>query len=156
MSQDAKSAAGRVLVLNGPNLNLLGSREPAIYGKETLADVEALCRDAAAAHGLEADCRQTNHEGVLIDAIHEARSAHRGIVINPGAYSHTSVAIRDALAATYLPVVEVHLSNIHRRESFRHHSHVSSVADAVICGAGSHGYALALTHLAQLVNKEAR
>ncbi|WP_328885408.1 type II 3-dehydroquinate dehydratase [Streptomyces sp. NBC_00316] len=156
MSQDTDSVTDRVLVLNGPNLNLLGSREPAIYGKETLGEVDALCRDAAATHGLEADCRQSNHEGVLIDAIHEARGAHHGIVINPGAYSHTSVAIRDALAAVHRPVVEVHLSNIHRREPFRHHSHVSAVADAVICGAGSHGYALALAHLAQLVNKEIR
>ncbi|MEV8566902.1 type II 3-dehydroquinate dehydratase [Streptomyces sp. NPDC051322] len=144
-----------VLVLNGPNFNLLGLREPAVYGKDTLADVEELCRSAANAHGLRADCRQSNHEGGLIDAVHEARTAHRGIVINPAGYSHTSVALRDALAAVELPVVEVHLSNIHRREAFRHHSYVSAVADTVICGAGAHGYALALAHLAQLV-KETR
>lgn len=140
-----------VLVLNGPNLNLLGLREPEIYGSATLADVEALCHATAEEHGLRADFRQSNHEGVLIDAVQEARTAHRGIVINPAGYSHTSVALRDALAAAELPVVEVHLSNIHRREPFRHHSHVSGVADAVLCGAGPHGYALALTHLARLL-----
>ncbi|MET9589971.1 type II 3-dehydroquinate dehydratase [Streptomyces sp. NPDC006516] len=140
-----------VLVLNGPNLDLLGLREPAVYGKDTLADLDELCRSTAQAHGLRADCRQSNHEGVLIDAVHEARTAHRGIVINPAGYSHTSVALRDALAAVELPVVEVHLSNIHRREAFRHHSYVSSVAETVICGAGAHGYALALTHLARLL-----
>ncbi|MFJ8750479.1 type II 3-dehydroquinate dehydratase [Streptomyces sp. NPDC102441] len=140
-----------VLVLNGPNLNLLGLREPEVYGKDTLAGIDELCRSTAAPLGLRADCRQSNHEGVLIDAIHEARTAHRGIVINPAGYSHTSVAVRDALAAVELPVVEVHLSNIHRREAFRHHSYVSAVADTVICGAGAHGYALALTHLALLL-----
>ncbi|MFE2019790.1 type II 3-dehydroquinate dehydratase [Streptomyces sp. NPDC059499] len=142
-----------VLVLNGPNLGLLGPREPAVYGTGTLADVEELCRRTAQDHGLRADCRQSNHEGVLIDAVHEARTAHRGIVINPAGYSHTSVALRDALAAVELPVVEVHLSNIHRREAFRHHSYVSAVADAVICGAGAHGYAMALAHLAQLLEE---
>ncbi|MFE9725214.1 type II 3-dehydroquinate dehydratase [Streptomyces sp. NPDC005794] len=142
-----------VLVLNGPNLDLLGLREPGVYGTDTLADIDELCRSAAAAHGLRADCRRSNHEGVLIDAVHEARTAHRGIVINPAGYSHTSVALRDALAAVELPVVEVHLSNIHRREAFRHHSYVSAVADTVICGAGAHGYALALTHLAQLLEE---
>jgi 3-dehydroquinate dehydratase II len=140
-----------VLVLNGPNLNLLGLREPDVYGKETLAGIEEVCRKTAAAHGLRADCRQSNHEGVLIDAVHEARTAHRAIVINPAGYTHTSVALRDALAAAELPVVEVHLSNIHKREAFRHHSYVSAVADAVICGAGAHGYALALAHAATLV-----
>ncbi|SCK45568.1 type II 3-dehydroquinate dehydratase [Streptomyces sp. WMMB 322] len=154
-----------VLVLNGPNLNLLGLREPGIYGKETLAGIEELCRETAAAHGMRADCRQSNHEGVLIDAIHEARTAHRAIVINPAGYSHTSVALRDALAAvaspgpggpgdTPIPVVEVHLSNIHKREAFRHHSYISAVADTVICGAGAHGYALALAHAATLVREK--
>lgn len=142
-----------VLVLNGPNLDLLGLREPAVYGKDTLADVDELCRATAEAHGLRADCRQSNHEGVLIDAVHEARTAHRGIVINPAGYSHTSVALRDALAAVELPVVEVHLSNIYRREAFRHHSYVSAVAETVICGAGAHGYAMALTHLARLLEE---
>ncbi|AJF69086.1 3-dehydroquinate dehydratase [Streptomyces vietnamensis] len=141
-----------VLVLNGPNLNLLGLREPAIYGSDTLGDVEKLCRATAAPLGLDIDFRQSNHEGVLVDAVQEARTAHRGIVINPAGYSHTSVALRDALAAVGLPVVEVHLSNIHRREPFRHHSYVSAVADTVICGAGAHGYALAVTHLARLLD----
>ncbi|MFD7325858.1 type II 3-dehydroquinate dehydratase [Streptomyces sp. NPDC059875] len=139
-----------VLVLNGPNLNLLGLREPAIYGTDTLDAIERLCHDTGERLGLRVDVRQSNHEGVLIDTVQEARTTHRGIVINPAGYSHTSVALRDALAAVGLPVVEVHLSNIHRREAFRHHSYVSGVADAVICGAGAHGYALALTHLAQL------
>ncbi|MGN9796396.1 type II 3-dehydroquinate dehydratase [Streptomyces sp. OZ13] len=142
-----------VLVLNGPNLNLLGLREPAIYGTDTLDRIESLCHDTGKPLGLHVDFRQSNHEGVLIDAVQEARTAHRGIVINPAGYSHTSVALRDALAAVGLPVVEVHLSNIHRREPFRHHSHVSGVADTVICGAGAHGYALALTHLAQLTQQ---
>ncbi|THA69383.1 3-dehydroquinate dehydratase [Streptomyces sp. A0642] len=221
-------AVGRVLVLNGPNLNLLGTREPALYGSDTLADVEKLCRDTAAANGLEAECRQSNHEGglgrvskvpparrrlalpralgfaragetpllaalsgsprysqyrgdpppcdrthqtppsppsgrtallskhALVDAIHEARTEFAGIVINPGAYSHTSVAIRDALAAVDRPVVEVHLTNIHRREEFRHHSYVSGVADVVICGAGTDGYVFALTRLARLTGGGAR
>jgi 3-dehydroquinate dehydratase-2 len=140
-----------VLVLNGPNLNLLGLREPGVYGTQTLADIEALCHSTAAEHGLRADCRQSNHEGVLIDAVQEARTEHCAIVLNPAGYSHTSVALRDALAAAELPVVEVHLSNIHKREPFRHHSYVSAVADAVICGAGAHGYALALAHAATLV-----
>jgi 3-dehydroquinate dehydratase-2 len=143
----------RVLVLNGPNLNLLGVREPAVYGKETLADVEALCRETGTAHGLQVDCVQSNHEGVLIDTVHAARGTHQGIVINPGGYSHTSVALRDALAAVDLPSVEVHLSNIHTREPFRRHSHVSAVVDAVICGAGPHGYALALAHVAHLARR---
>lgn len=145
-----------VLVLNGPNLNLLGTREPATYGTDTLADVEELCRATAADLRLRADFRQSNHEGTLVDAVQEARTAHRGIVVNPAGYSHTSVALRDALAAVELPVVEVHLSNIHRREPFRHHSYVSGVADAVICGAGAHGYVLALTHLARLIHGSAR
>ncbi|NLU73128.1 type II 3-dehydroquinate dehydratase [Streptomyces sp. HNM0575] len=153
-----------VLVLNGPNLNLLGLREPGIYGSDSLETIEELCRSTAKAHGLRADCRQSNHEGVLIDAVHEARTAHRAIVINPAGYSHTSVALRDALAgvasaapggpgAAPMPVVEVHLSNIHKREAFRHHSYVSAVADAVICGAGAHGYALALAHVATLLRE---
>jgi 3-dehydroquinate dehydratase-2 len=149
--REAAPGAASVLVLNGPNLNLLGLREPHLYGADTLADLRALCQETAVGLGLAVDFRQSNHEGVLIDAIHEARTAHRGIVVNPAGYSHTSVALRDALAAANLPGVEVHLTNIHRREEFRHHSFVSAVADTVICGAGVHGYALALAHLARLL-----
>ena len=138
-----------VLVLNGPNLNLLGTREPGTYGSETLKDVEALCKEAAAQFGLSVDFRQSNHEGELVTWIQDARKTADGILINPAAYSHTSVAIHDALRAVGLPVAEVHLTNIHQREAFRHHSYVSSVAFGVICGFGSLGYKLALEALAQ-------
>ena len=134
-----------ILVLNGPNLNMLGTREPAQYGHETLADLAQGCADTAHAHGLEIEFRQTNHEGELIDWIHQARGQHAGIVINPGAWTHTSVAIRDALVASELPVIEVHLSNVHAREPFRHHSYLSDVAKGVICGLGADGYQFALT-----------
>ena len=145
-----------LLVLNGPNLNLLGTREPEIYGRETLADVEALCAAAAAEHGRTVDFRQSNHEGVLVDWIQEAGDGHAGIVINPAAYSHTSVALHDALAALDgKPVLEVHISNIHRREPFRHHSFVSSVADGVIAGCGVQGYALAIARVCTLLEKAA-
>lgn len=140
-----------VLLLNGPNLNLLGLRQPEIYGAETLADVEAACQEAAAAAGLEIACRQSNHEGVLVDWIQEARTTTAGIVINPGAYSHTSVAILDALNAYDGVVMEVHISNIHRREAFRHHSWVSKRADGVIAGCGTEGYLLALRRMATLL-----
>ena len=140
-----------VLVLNGPNLNLLGTREPEVYGTDTLADVERLCAQTAAGLGLAVDCRQSNSEGGLIDAVQEARTGHAAIVINPAGYSHTSVALRDALAAVDLPVVEVHISNVHRREEFRRHSFVSGVADGVIVGCGTQGYALALTRVAALL-----
>ncbi|KKB09642.1 type II 3-dehydroquinate dehydratase [Devosia chinhatensis] len=139
----------RVLVLNGPNLNLLGTREPETYGSETLGDVEALCRHTAGELGLTVDFRQSNHEGELVTWIQEARQTADAILINPAAYSHTSVAIHDALRAVALPVAEVHLTNIHQREAFRHHSYVSSVAFGVICGFGSLGYKLALQALAQ-------
>ncbi|WP_026534202.1 type II 3-dehydroquinate dehydratase [Arthrobacter sp. H14] len=148
MTASPNDTARTVLVLNGPNLNLLGTREPAVYGTATLADVEQLATEAAQRHGLSVQCLQSNHEGVLIDAIHAARGTAAAILINPGAYSHTSVAIRDALSGVELPVAEVHLSNIHRREEFRHHSYVSGVADVVIAGAGPQGYALALDWLA--------
>lgn len=141
--------AKRVLVLNGPNLNLLGTREPDIYGVETLADVQLLCEAAGSQLGQSIDFRQSNHEGELVTWIQEARSTADAIVINPAAYSHTSVAIHDALKASGLPVVEVHLSNIHQREAFRHHSYVSSVAFGVICGFGTTGYRLALIGLAE-------
>lgn len=141
----------RVLVLNGPNLNLLGTREPEIYGTATLADVEALCAERAAEHGLEVTCLQSNHEGALVDALHEARAAGDvlGVVLNAAAYTHTSVALVDAVKACELPVVEVHLSNPHAREAFRHTSYLSPVAVAVIAGAGIHGYGWAVEHLAR-------
>lgn len=140
-----------VLVLNGPNLNLLGEREPQVYGHETLADVEALCRRAGEQAGLAVEFRQSNHEGELVEAVHAARAGTAGMVVNAGAYSHTSVALHDALAAFGPPVIEVHISNIHRREAFRHHSYVSAVADGVIVGCGTQGYALAIARLARLL-----
>jgi 3-dehydroquinate dehydratase-2 len=140
-----------ILVLNGPNLNLLGIREPTIYGRETLADIEESCLERATTLELDLDFRQSNHEGQLIDWIHEARDSADGIIINPAGYSHTSVAIMDALAASDLPIIEVHLSNIHRREEFRHHSYVSHVARGVICGLGAHGYELALDAMARIL-----
>ncbi len=142
---------GTILVLNGPNLNLLGQRQPEVYGRETLADVEALCRASAEAAGLVADCRQSNHEGELVTWIQEARGTRAGIVINPGAYSHTSVAILDALNAFEAPVIEIHISNIHKRETFRHKSYVSLRAEGVIAGCGIQGYSLAIQRLATLI-----
>jgi len=138
----------RLLLVNGPNLNLLGTREPEIYGSTTLAEIERQVAESAAEQGFDVRAVQSNHEGVLIDAIHAARADCAGIIINPGAYSHTSVAIADALTGVDLPVVEVHLSNIHRRETFRHHSYVSAVAEVVIAGAGPLGYQFAVRHLA--------
>lgn len=141
-------AGSSILVINGPNLNLLGTREPDKYGTATLADVEELAIQSAAAHGLTVDCVQSNHEGDLLDAIHAARGTAMGIVINAGAYTHTSVALRDALAAVQLPAVEVHITNVYQREEFRHHSYLSPVCAAVIAGAGVHGYKLAIDFLA--------
>jgi 3-dehydroquinate dehydratase-2 len=143
-----------VFVLNGPNLNLLGRREPEIYGRETLADVEAECRRVGEAHGLEIRFHQSNREYELIDWIHEARAAAAGIVINPAAFTHTSVAIRDALAACDCPIIEVHVSNVHRREPFRHHSYVSGIASGVIAGFGVQGYPFAVMRLAHLIGVE--
>ena len=140
-----------VFVLNGPNLNLLGLREPAVYGSTTLADVEQEAKVAGTRLGLTVDFRQSNHEGVLVDWIHEARTEAAGIVINPGAYTHTSIALHDAIKAVDLPVIEVHISNVFARESFRHHSYVSPVAVGVMCGFGTHGYVLALEALAKIV-----
>lgn len=134
-------------VLNGPNLNLLGQLQPEIYGRESLADVEATCREVAMASGHELFFAQSNREYELIDWIHEARGKAAGIVINPGAFSHTSIAILDALNAYEAPVIEVHISNIHKREVFRHHSYVSMRADGVIAGLGIDGYCVALRHL---------
>ncbi|EFQ82129.1 3-dehydroquinate dehydratase, type II [Aeromicrobium marinum DSM 15272] len=142
------STARRILLVNGPNLNLLGTREPEIYGSVTLAELEGIVTDRAEMHGLEVSAVQSNHEGELIDRIQAARETCVGVIINPGAFTHTSVAIRDALSAIALPVVEVHLSNIHRREEFRHHSYVSGVAEAVIAGAGPDGYTFAVDVLA--------
>ena len=145
------ATAPAILILNGPNLNLLGRREPAIYGAETLDDVIAACRALAAELGVTVTAEQSNHEGRLVELIHEARDSAAAIIINPGAYTHTSVAILDALNAFEGPVVEVHITNIHKREAFRHHSFVSRRADAVIAGAGTHGYRLALRHVAYLL-----
>lgn len=138
-----------ILVLNGPNLNLLGTREPDIYGKMTLSELESFCHTSGEVLGLEVSCNQSNHEGELVGWIQQARDSAQGLVLNPAGYSHTSVALRDAIAAVGLPLIEVHLSNIHKRESFRHHSYVSAVAEGVICGLGVEGYRLALQALAQ-------
>jgi 3-dehydroquinate dehydratase-2 len=143
--------ASTIYILNGPNLNLLGKRQPDIYGRETLADVEAECRQVASERGLAVEFRQSNAEYQLIDWIHEAREKAAGIIINPAAFTHTSVAIMDALAACECPILEVHISNIHRREEFRHHSYVSRLAAGVICGFGTQGYSLAVQRLARLL-----
>jgi len=137
-----------VFILNGPNLNLLGTREVEIYGSTSLADIGVMTKASAEALGLAVDFRQSNHEGELVDWIQEARGKADAIIINAAAYSHTSIAILDALQTFEGPIVEVHLSNIFKRESFRHHSHVSGVADGVICGLGAQGYVLALTAVA--------
>jgi 3-dehydroquinate dehydratase-2 len=142
-----------VYILNGPNLNLLGKRQPAIYGRETLADVEEACRHVATELGLELQFHQSNREYEIIDWIHEARENAAGIVINPAAFTHTSVAILDALNSFDGPVIEVHISNIHKREAFRHDSYVSGRADGVIAGFGTQGYTLAIRRLATLIDK---
>ena len=139
----------RILVLNGPNLNMLGIREPKTYGTQTLQDIEAMCKAEGKRLGLAVDCRQTNREGEICEWIQQAYGKIDGIVLNPGAYSHTSVAIRDAISAAGVPTIEVHLSNIHAREEFRHFSYVSAVAVGVICGLGAAGYRLALEALAE-------
>ncbi len=147
-------AGATILVLNGPNLNLLGVREPETYGLDTLADIEEACLERAAALDLAVDFRQSNHEGQLVDWIQEARESADGIVLNAGALTHTSIAILDALKASDLPVIEVHLSNIFRRESFRRHSYVSEAAQGVICGFGAQGYLLALEAMTQLIKRD--
>lgn len=141
----------KILILNGPNLNLLGTREPEIYGTETLADIEARCGSRADALGFAVDFRQSNSEADLIGWIQEAPGVFAGIVINPAAYTHSSIAIMDAFSAVGIPVIELHLSNIYRRESFRHRSYVSPVATGVICGFGAEGYELALEAMSRLV-----
>ena len=143
-----------VFVLNGPNLNLLGTREPAVYGAQTLADVEQLCAAACARHGFALRFHQSNHEGALVDLIHEAGRLHAagelaGAVINAGAYTHTSIALMDAVKGTGVPLLELHISNVHAREAFRHHSYLSPVARAVVCGLGVAGYSLAIDAVAQ-------
>ena len=140
-----------VLILNGPNLNLLGVREPGIYGRETLGDIESACAERAEELGLAVDFRQSNLEGEIVTWVQDARTEHDGIIINAGGYTHTSIALLDALLAVELPVVEVHLSNLFRREPFRHHSYVSQAATGVICGLGSVGYLLALQAMATLI-----
>lgn len=149
MTSSTAPNRGILLILNGPNLNLLGTREPEIYGSATLADVEHLTTAAAEAAGFSTTCVQSNHEGELLDAIHAARGSAVGIIINAGAYTHTSVALRDAIAGVELPTVEVHISNVHHREEFRHHSYLSAVCSAVIVGAGVHGYELAVNYFAK-------
>ena len=139
-----------ILVLNGPNLNMLGSRQPEVYGRDTLADIEALCHQHAAPLWFEIEFRQSNQEGDLVTWIQQARGRCAGIVINAGAFTHTSIAILDALLAAELPAIEVHLSNIHQREDFRRHSYVARAAKGMICGLGSHGYLLAIDALARL------
>lgn len=143
-----------VFVLNGPNLNLLGSREPQVYGHHTLADVQQLCETRCQQHGLQLRFGQSNHEGQLVDWIHEAGQLHRqgalaGVVLNAAAYTHTSVALPDAIKGTDVPLIELHISNVHAREAFRHHSYIAPVARAVICGLGVFGYALAIDAVAQ-------
>ena len=145
-----------VFVLNGPNLNMLGLREPETYGKETLEDIQRLCAAAGKRLGLPVEFRQSNIEGELVSSIQEARSSACGIVINAAAYTHTSVAIHDALRASDLPVVEVHLTNVYKREPFRHKSYVSGVAVGVICGFGGHGYELAIEALSRIVTKTSK
>jgi len=143
--------APEILIINGPNLNMLGKREPEIYGRATLKDVEKLCRETAASCGLAADCRQSNCEGDIVTWIQESADYHKGIVINAGAYTHTSIAIYDAIKTSRLPVVEVHVSNIFARESFRRQSFISPAAAGVISGLGIAGYEYAVRHLATLI-----
>jgi len=148
--------AKTIYVLNGPNLNSLGTREPEKYGHSTLAEIEKLCRDTATRFGLEVDFRQSNHEGQIVDWFHEAKAKGvAGVVINPAGYTTTSVSILDAIYAVQVPTVEVHITNIHQREEFRHHSYISKGAKAVICGFGVAGYALAIHGLASLMGAKA-
>ena len=142
--------AGKILLLNGPNLNMLGKRDPQVYGDITLNNVEETCKNLAKQNGLELESKQTNYEGQIVELIHTARETSDAIIINPGAYSHTSIAIFDALEMFHGPIIEVHISNIHKRESFRHFSYVSQRADSVIVGCGMQGYELAILRLVQI------
>lgn len=146
------AATSKIMLLNGPNLNMLGVREPAIYGTDTLDDIRDKCLAKGAALGLDIDFRQSNSEGELVDWIQSSRGDHAGIIINPAAYTHTSIAIMDSLFAVELPVIELHLSNVMQREPFRHHSYVSAVARGIICGFGGHGYELAIDAMAQIIS----
>ncbi len=146
--------APKILILNGPNLNLLGTREPEVYGRQSLADIERDCRRRAAERGLALEARQSNSEGELVDWIQEARNGYAGLIVNPGAYTHSSIAMLDALLAVGLPAIEIHLSNIYRRESFRHHSYVSRAVLGVICGFGAQGYLLAIDAMANLLQTQ--
>ena len=142
-----------ILILNGPNLNLLGTRQPEVYGRTTLVDVEEMCRTYAQAIDVTVTFDQSNHEGDLIDALHAAKGVHSGVILNAGAYTHTSIAIMDAIQSVELPVIELHLSNIHARETFRHHSYISPVAIGLICGFGARGYTLAMDALVSHLEK---
>ena len=153
LKEDRAQVSKPIFILNGPNLNLLGQRQPEIYGRETLADVAEACAGLAEELGVSIRCLQSNHEGQLVDWVHEARTQGAGVIINAGAYTHTSIAILDALDAFDGPVIEVHISNIHKREGFRHHSYLSQRADGVIVGCGTEGYLLALRRVAGLLGK---
>ena len=142
--------ANKILLLNGPNLNMLGKRDPQVYGDITLNNVEEACMKLAKQNGLELESKQTNYEGQIVELIHTAKETSDAIIINPGAYSHTSIAIFDALEMFHGPIIEVHISNIHKRESFRHFSYISQRADSVIVGCGVQGYELAILHLVQI------
>lgn len=144
-----------IVILNGPNLNQLGTREPEIYGKETLTDIESSCRNKANGLQMQLDFHQTNHEGELIDLVQQAGKKAKGIIINPGAFGHTSIALMDAVLGITIPVIEVHLSNIHKREPFRHHTYLSRAVKGVICGLGSQGYLLALDAMNKILSDNA-
>jgi 3-dehydroquinate dehydratase-2 len=153
---ESAAVAARILVLNGPNLNMLGAREPTLYGHQTLDDIREMCVSRAEALELDIDFRQSNHEGELVEWIQQARGTCAGIVINPGSYTHTSVAILDALLLSELPIIEVHISNIFRREAFRGHSYVSQAASGMITGLRAHGYVLALDAVAEIITSESQ
>ena len=142
-----------ILILNGPNLNLLGTRQPEVYGSTTLADIEALCEARAKKLGIDIAFAQSNHEGALVDMLHAARGVHDGVILNAGAYTHTSVALMDAISSVMLPVIELHLSNIHAREAFRQHSYIAPVAIGQICGFGAAGYPLAMEAMVSHLTK---